>query len=264
MDHDAKATVGATEAANDESIPRSSIHARNGLLPTKRVKNLGNFSVSAYFRFGVEWHLRCNEGGMLKNLLATSFVGLALVVVGQGCSAEVGSEEPSTSPSTTPDESAEALSGGQLACTVSTIASTGAFVGTVACWIGAAYSGGAASPVCVWLSSAGVTAAKLANGAAQCATGCGLAGAACQNIAQSFSGRAPSTARIVNTGCTKGGFFSAEADVCGLGLNRFYARDAPESRQCVVGKATGFPALSDSEKAYIRNPANCKARGFGN
>jgi hypothetical protein len=200
---------------------------------------------------------------MKSKLVALALAGFTLVVVAPGCSAEVDPEAEDPGPASS-EESSEALSGGDVACTLSSIASTGALVGSVACWVGAAYTGGTASPICVWLSSAGVTAAKVANGAAQCATGCGLTGAVCKDISRTFGGaNIPTTARVVNAGCTKGGWYAAERDVCGMALNRFYARDAPESRQCVPGKATGFWALSDQDKSYIRNPANCSARGFG-
>jgi hypothetical protein len=115
----------------------------------------------------------------------------------------------------------------------------------VICWISAVVTEGAAAPVCVWLSSARVTSAKIANGAAQCATRCGVAGAACENIAEMWSARKTTSARIVNDGCTKGGFFSVEGDVCGLGWNHLYSVDAPESRKCVKG-----------------DPKNCAARGI--
>lgn len=177
------------------------------------------------------------------------------------CTADVEpvADEPPAAASSTADE----LTAGELACTLSKVASGGALVGSVVCWVGAAYTAGGASPVCVWLSSAGVTAAKVANGAAQCATGCGLAGAVCHDLASTLhGGRIPSRARAVNGGCTRGGWYAAEADVCGMGLNRSYARDAPESRACVPGVPTGFWALSNAERAYVRDPAHCSARGF--
>ena len=161
-----------------------------------------------------------------------------------------------------PDETSDALSGGELACTISKVASGAALVGTVLCWVTTPASGGSHVPVCVWMSTAGVTAAKLGNTAAQCATGCGLAGAACKNVAQSFARRSVTTARISNVGCNARGQFVAEADVCGLGMNRIYDIKAPESRACKVGKPTGFWALSTAQKAYIRDPANCTARGI--
>lgn len=190
-----------------------------------------------------------------------------LVIVGLsagGCSAEVGPEdaEGAIPIVAAPDESSEALNVGELACTVSKLASGAALVGSVVCWVATPASGGTHAPVCVWLSSAGVTAAKLASGAAQCATGCGLAAAACQNLTQSFPRRHTTTARIANVGCNERGQFVAEADVCGLGMNRIYPVGANESRACKVGTPTGFWALSSSERAYIRNPANCVARGI--
>ena len=81
-------------------------------------------------------------------------------------------------------------------------------------------------------------------------------------IAKSFARRATTTARIANVGCNSRGQFVSEADVCGLGMNRIYDVNAPESRACKAGKPTGFWALSSAERAYIRNPANCAARGI--
>jgi hypothetical protein len=199
----------------------------------------------------------------LRNALSVALPLVVAALCSQGCSAEVEAEAAGDDPpvADAPDESAEALSGGELACAVSKAASGAALVGAVACWVTTPASGGTHAPVCVWLSSAGVTAAKLANSAAQCATGCGLAGAACENIAQSFARRATTTARIANVGCNARGQFASEADVCGLGMNRIYDVNAPESRACVVGKPTGFWALSSTERAYLRDPRNCAARG---
>lgn len=200
----------------------------------------------------------------LKHALSAILPLVVAALCSQGCSAEVEAEDTGDDVPVVdaPDESADALSGGELACTVSKVASGAALVGSVVCWVTTPASGGTHAPVCVWLSSAGVTAAKVANGVAQCATGCGLAGAACQNIAQSFARRSTTTARIANVGCNSRGQFVSEADVCGLGMNRIYDVNAPESRACKVGKPTGFWALSSAERAYIRNPANCAARGI--
>jgi hypothetical protein len=157
----------------------------------------------------------------------------------------------------------ELQNGGQLACAVSQVVGTAALVGTVACWGVAVTTAGAPAPICIWMSTAGVTAAKVANSTAQCVTGCGLAGKVCAGVVDQFNQpRIPTTARIHNVGCTKRGEFVAEADVCGLGLNRIYARDSKEGRTCRPGKPTGFWALSDSERAYIRDRRNCAARGF--
>lgn len=199
----------------------------------------------------------------LAKILSAITLATVTTLCGLGCSAEVTEEAPDDLPSVEGlDEASEALSGGELACTVSKVASGAALVGSVICWVTTPASGGGHAPVCVWLSSAGVTSAKLANTAAQCATGCGITGSVCQNIAQSFAKRSTTTARISNVGCNSRGQFVAEADVCGLGMNRIYDVNAPESRSCKVGKPTGFWALSSSEKAYIRNPANCAARGI--
>ncbi len=200
----------------------------------------------------------------LKHTLVAALPLLVVALCAQGCSAELepelgGDDFPAVE---APDESSDALRAGELACTVSKVASGAALVGTVACWATTPASGGAHVPVCVWLSSAGITAVKLGNTAAQCATGCGLAGAACQNIAQSFARRSVTTARISNVGCNARGQFVAEADVCGLGMNRIYDVGAPESRACKVGERTGFWALSSAQRSYIRDPANCAARGI--
>jgi len=199
----------------------------------------------------------------LARSLSAVTLSAATTLLGLGCSAEVTEHAPDDLPSVDGlDETSDALRGGGLACTVSKVASGAALVGSVVCWVTTPASGGGHAPVCVWLSSAGVTAAKLANTAAQCASGCGLTGAVCEDIAKSFARRATTTARISNVGCNSRGQFVAEADVCGLGMNRIYDVAAPESRSCKAGRPTGFWALSAAQRAYIRDPANCAARGI--
>jgi hypothetical protein len=219
---------------------------------------------SSQFRAGTA---RAYALGMKRTILSVVAVAVVTFTV-VGCTG-ADYEEPGTSAddSDLPSDvgaSEDALSAdaGKLACTVSSVASGVATVGTIACWVSAAYTVGGTAPVCVWLSSAGVTGAKLLNGAAQCATKCGVVGAACSNIKEMWTARKPSTARIVNTGCTKGGFFAVEGDVCGLGFNRLYSVDAPESSKCVTGKPTGFWALSQADRNYIRDRKNCAARGL--
>ena len=69
---------------------------------------------------------------MKTKLVALALAGFTLVVVAPGCSAEVDPEAEDPGPASS-EESSEALSGGDVACTLSSIASTGALVGSVAC-----------------------------------------------------------------------------------------------------------------------------------
>jgi hypothetical protein len=198
----------------------------------------------------------------MKNTIFSVTAVAILTIV--GCAGTDGTSE--TDPTTTPDVGGEAqeLAAGNdtLACTIGSRASAAAQIGSVACWTAAAFTAGAPTPVCVFLSSAGVTAAKIVSGAAQCATNCGITGAVCTNIKEVWTKRNTSTLRLVNGGCNKNGEFSVMADVCALGLNRIYSVNAPESRSCVKGKPTGFWALTDRERNYINDKSNCVARGI--
>jgi len=191
---------------------------------------------------------------------------LGLVLVASGCSApREGEGEDQDETDDLGATAADALTGSQFACAVSQVAGNVQFAGVVVCWAAALATEGAASPVCVWLSSAGVTAASLANGAAQCVTGCGGNGQVCQSVARSLeapTGYARTSARITNVGCNARGDYAAEADVCGAGLNRLYPRGTREASRCVPGTPTGFWALSPQQRAYLRDRANCRARGF--
>jgi hypothetical protein len=172
--------------------------------------------------------------------------------------AEREANEPSGAPDGVAVDEITRSSAAQLACTVSIAAGVATLAGAAVCWVAAP----AAGPVCAVLTSTGLTAARIANSVGQCVTGCGVTGAACASIGQLFSGTRLADVRAAHVGCNVRGDWVAESDVCARGLNAIYPRGTSQARGCVAGRPTGYWALSSAERAYLRNPANCVARGF--
>jgi hypothetical protein len=172
--------------------------------------------------------------------------------------AEREANEPSGAPDGVAVDEITRSSAAQLACTVSVAAGVATLAGAAVCWVAAPGAG----PACTVLGSAGLTAARITNSVGQCVAGCGLTGAACASVARLFSGTRLADVRAAHVGCNVRGDWVAESDVCARGLNAIYPRGTAEARACVPGRPTGYWALSAAERAYLRNPNNCVARGF--
>jgi hypothetical protein len=166
--------------------------------------------------------------------------------------------EPSGAPDGVAVDEITRSSAAQLACTVSIAAGIASLAGAAVCWVAAPTAG----PVCAVLTSTGLTAARITNSVGQCVAGCGVTGAACSSLGQLFSGPRLADVRAAHVGCNVRGDWVAESDVCARGLNAIYPRGTSQARGCVVGRPTGYWALTSAERAYLRNPANCMARGF--